>query len=645
MSIQQLQKNFKNTVATMSVDEMASLLQEASDAYYNTGTTMMSDELFDKLKDELEKRNPEHPFLQQVGAPVQGTNNKVTLPYWMGSLDKIRDDAKGLDKWKATYTGHVVISDKLDGNSAMYMVDGSGKASLYSRGDGYVGQDISHLIPLIQGLPKTKPKTMLAVRGELIISKAAWGTIRDVGANARNVVAGAMHNKNPAPRIANNIEFVAYELLHKRASVTEQYKQLQELGFNVVFSQRVPTETLTSTALSTILMNRRDASAYEIDGIVVAHDHAHNAPKGSNPKYAFAYKSLLTHEEAEVIVKKVEWNVSKDGYMKPLIHFDPVNLAGATIQKATGFNAAYIEQHKIGPGSKLVIIRSGDVIPHILRVLSPSTTKKPSFPTDMEYEWNDTHVDIRIQANEKNEQHDVKQMVHFSKTLDIAFLGEGTIKKLYTAGLNSIAKLLTASQEDIAAIDGFQGIMSSKLFNSIEAAKAKATCIDYMVASNLFGRGVGIKKMQMIIKAFPSVESLKAPTKDELTSVDGIGPSTATAFLEGFPKFIQFAKEIGYNCAPKTKPINKNQPQDNNKIKKAFMDTFKGKTVVFTGFRDAEMERMITTEPINGKVTTSVSKNTNIVVASNVNEESGKLEKARSLGIPIMSRDQVKSMM
>ncbi len=639
--IQSLQLKPSETMGRMSEGEIVEVLRAAADHYYNTDETIMSDDLFDMLKDELKERNPKHPFLKQVGAPVQIQGNKVKLPYWMGSLDKIRDDAKGLEKWKATYAGHVVISDKLDGNSALFVADKNGNAALYSRGDGYVGQDVSHLIPLIQGLPKNVKD--VAVRGELIISKAAWEKIQDVGANARNVVAGAMHNKNPSQRIANSIEFVAYEILHKRESVSTQHDILsKQLGFNVVSAQRLPTESLDTTTLSKILMFRRAESPYEVDGIVVAHDDVHTGAKGTNPKYAFAFKSLLTHEEAEVTVLRVEWNVSKDGYLKPLIHFHPVILAGATIQKATGFNASYIEQHKIGPGSKLVIIRSGDVIPHVLRVLAPSSNKTPSMPEDIEYEWNETRVDIRLKASAKNDQQDIKQMLHFVKTMDMAFLGEGTLKKLHAAGINTIPKLLNAKIEDFTAIDGFQGVMSTKLVSSIEAAKTKAKCIDYMVASNLFGRGLGMKKMQTLIKAIPSIESLELPSHDKLMSVEGIGPSTAAAFLEGFPKFVKFAQEIGFDCSMKTQPSNSNS--DVVSVKSKLMSMFQGKTVVFTGFRDADLERLISSENVGGKVTTSVSKNTDIVIATDIHEQSSKLEKARALGIQIVSRDSVTTM-
>ena len=188
---------------TQTNDQIANLLKDASSKYYE-GSPVITDDIFDIVKDYLEQKDPSNPVLSEIGAPV---GSKVKLPYWMGSLDKIRDDEKSLDKWKAKHAGSVIVSDKLDGNSAL--LDYSSKQlKMYSRGDGFEGQDISHLIPLIQGVPKNTDAK--AVRGELIISKKSWDALKHKGANARNSVAGVMHSKTPDKILAAAIEFVVY---------------------------------------------------------------------------------------------------------------------------------------------------------------------------------------------------------------------------------------------------------------------------------------------------------------------------------------------------------------------------------------------------------------------------------------------------
>ena len=603
---------------TQTKDQIATLLKHASSKYYE-GSPVITDDIFDIVKDYLEKKDPSNPVLKEIGAP---TVSKVKLPYWMGSLDKIRDDEKGLDKWKTKHSGSVIISDKLDGNSAL--LDYSGKnIKMYSRGDGYEGQDISHLIPYIQGVPKTTSAN--AVRGELIISKSSWEKLKHKGANARNSVAGVMHSKSPDKELAAAIEFVAYEQLDPRVNISEGLTKLKKDGFIVVHNEEKTVSSLNMESLSEILMKRRKDSPYEVDGIVVFHDGEHNQVKGKNPSYAFGFKSILTHEEAEVIVKEVEWTASKDGYLKPLLHFDPVSLAGASIQKATGFNAKYIETHKLGPGSRIVIIRSGDVIPHVVRILTPSATGKPSFPSG-DYIWNESHVDIVLKDKAADETVAIKNMTYFATTLDMKGVGQGIIERLYKNGITTIKKLVNTKVEDLVKMEGFQKKSAEKVVAEIASSIAKADCLAFMDASNLFGRSIGTKKLKLILSKFPKIFTGYVPSEEELSSIDGVGSVTGKQFLEGLPQFFSFMKEAGIPCiAPVEEKVEGNALNI---------------TVVFTGVRDKELEALI--ESRGGKVSTSVSKNTTVVVAKDPNEDSAKIKTAKGLGLPVVTIEKFK---
>jgi len=603
-------------------DEIASILRKASFEYYK-GTPILTDDIFDIVKDYLQKKNPKHPVLQEIGAETFG--EKVSLPYFMGSLDKVREDEKSLEKWKGKYGGTSLVSDKLDGNSAMLVVKDS-KYKLYSRGDGAVGQDISHLIPLIENIPSKLPN--LAVRGELIISRDNWKILfeKKKGANARNVVAGVMHSKKPDPEIVSKVEFVVYEQIEPRVKLSDGYKNLSKLKFTVVYHETVNSKDLTMEQLSNILMKRRKESGYEVDGIVIYHDKVYPIEKGKNPDYAFAFKSILTHEEAEVIVKEVEWNASKDGYLKPIIKFDAITIAGASIQKATGFNAQFIEKNTIGPGSHIVIIRSGDVIPHVHKILSKASSNKPSMPT-VEYEWNDTHVDILLKDKSSDADVMVKRMVYFTKTLEMKGVGPGIVERLHSNGINTFKKLLTVKVDDLLKMEGFQKKSAEKVVSEIQEATKRADCLTYMVASNLFGRSIAEKKLKLLLEHFPAIVEEKIPTEDELSKVEGIGPITAKQFLEGLPDFYAFMKELGIDC---------------KKLKKEEVVEVKGKrleglVVVFTGVRDKDLEATI--EARGGKVGSSVSSKTKVVVAKDPSEDSSKLKSARELKIPIVDLD------
>jgi NAD-dependent DNA ligase len=632
-SFEKLSKDPIPYLEAHDIEKAAKLLKEASFEYYK-GTPVITDDIFDIVKNYIQTKEPAHPVLNEIGAEAPG--EKVKLPFWMGSLDKIREEAgeksgfeKAIESWKAKHIGNVVISDKLDGNSALLVYTPKG-IKMYSRGDGYQGQDISHLIPLIQGIPKKLSFPNYAVRGELIMSKDNWKT-KGKGANARNAVAGVMHSKHPDRELASIVEFVAYEQLQPRASTSDGLEVMEEFGFKIVYNTKVTTKSLTVETLSKILIQRRKESPYEVDGIVIFHDDDHNQVSGKNPSYAFAFKSILTHEEAEVIVKEVTWAASKDGYLKPLIHFDAVVLAGASIQKATGFNAQYIDTNIIGPGSRIVIIRSGDVIPHVVRILSKSATGKPSFPENCKFKWNDTHVDIVLEDSSNTEDVIVKRMTYFAKTLDMKGVGEGIVQRLYTNGVNSIKKLLNVTTEELLKMEGFQKKSAEKVVSEIKEAIGKADCLTFMDASNLFGRAIGEKKLKLIVTKFPKILEGKAPKELELSSVDGIGPLTAKQFLEGLPTFFEFMKDIGINC---NKVVAVNTAASSNK------PSLSNLTVVFTGMRDKILETEI--ESRKGKIGSSVSKKTTVVVAKDPSDESGKVKTAKELGVEVLDFESFK---
>jgi len=671
-------RNLDDKLAKMTPDDMAEFLAAASAAYYNTSVSVISDDIYDIVKAELAQRAPKHPFLKEIGAPAPAApgaaalGGKIKLPHYMGSLDKIREDPKALARFVAKYPGEYVAMDKLDGNSALVVYDASGRATgMYSRGDGTTGQNLAHLLPLIgpkSGLPVvaasgTGPLAgrAFAVRGELILSRADWAKLSDLGANARNVVAGAMHTRTPNPKIAAALRFVAYDLLEPHdLAIGDALAVLRAARFLAVHASDPPLTAadMTMDRLSELLLARRAQSEYECDGIVVAHNAPHARQKpGKNPAHAFAFKSLLTHEEAEVVVRSVIWNVSKDGYIKPTVHFNPVVLAGAKLQKATGFNATFIEKNAIGTGSRIVIIRSGDVIPKIQRVLSPAANGLPALPDGIgsAYVWNDTHVDLRIApaapgapgastsaaaaaASAVNDELGVKLLEHFATSLEIPYVAAGTVKKLYAAGVKTIARFIRLTAAEVAAMDGFQKVSAEKVATAIRERLATATCNDLMVASNAFGRGFGQRKIALITGAFPDLPA-SAPSLAELKAVDGLGDKTSQEFLKNLPAFMSFLKDTGLVCHKPAAPgaAGPGAPAAAAAAAPALAAALAGKSVVFTGFRNKDWEAALAAA--GAKLSTSVSGKTFVVVAADPDEASGKLKKAADLGVRIVSRD------
>ena len=588
---------------SLSKKKIVSILEDCDVAFFNTGTTIVSDDIYDIIKNHLKKIDPKNAYFKRVGADEE---HKVTLPFWLGSQDKIKDDEKEINKWLKKYSTpkSYVISEKLDGISCLIYYNNN-DFKVYTRGNGIEGQDITHIMAHISNFPKLDSKLKikkLAIRGELIISRENWEKIKSVGSNARNVVAGALHSKIINHDIMKNIEFVAYDLLFPRLSLGTAYKLLQSYGIKTV--KYIELTEISLDVLSNMLQEWRRVSQYEIDGIVIVHNEIHNLISGKNPKYSFAFKSILTHEQAEVIVTDIEWNVSKDRYLKPIIKFNEVVISGVKIKQATGFNAKYIDTNKIGPGSRIIIIRSGDVIPHVLKVLTPSANGQPKMP-EIPFVWNATRIDIILSDIGKNREQDIKSFIYFMKTLNIPYIGEGIVTKLYDSGFDTLRKIINIKEGDLLKLEGFKETNSKKICNSLEEIKTVA-CEDLLNASNILGRGFGDKKIKLIFKNYPYLLSDRKKasnlTIDNLKEIDGIANVTAQQFINNLPKFYIFYDDLGIKCTNKTTIITHTEPYEPlgeplggpaaRRICHPVMNVnFKDKKFVFTGFRNKDYEK------------------------------------------------------
>jgi len=306
-------------------------------------------------------------------------------------MDKIKPDTNALPKWKLKYKGPYVLSAKLDGISGLYSTE-NGEEKLYTRGNGSVGQDISHLIPYLR-LPKTPDMT---IRGEIIMKKSTFlEKYKDDFSNSRNLVAGLVNKKTIDPEKIKDIDFVAYEVIKPVLKPSDQMKYLEDQDIiDVIHDVK---QDIDNSLLSEILVDWRDDYEYTIDGVIVSNDEIYDRTD-KNPEHGFAFKMVLSDQVAESRVLNVLWSPSKDGYLKPRIQIEPVVLGGAKIEYATAFNAAFVEENKLGIGSLIKLVRSGDVIPHIMDVIEPA--EKAKMP-DVAYKWNDTHVDIILETQNK----------------------------------------------------------------------------------------------------------------------------------------------------------------------------------------------------------------------------------------------------
>lgn len=608
---------------TKTKKEIINFLQDCDIAFFNTNKTLLNDDMYDLVKNYLKNLDPKNAYFKRVGADE---DTKVKLPYWMGSLDKIKDDEKAINNWKKKYNGSAIVSDKLDGISCLFYKNNE-NINIYTRGNGIEGQDITHLRNYIT-FPNIS-ESKFAIRGELIISKNNWELIKDLGSNARNVVAGAIHSKILNKTLLNNIEFLAYDILFPEMKIEDSFNYFTKNNIKCAYYKLLEESDVNLETLSTHLESRRNNSDYEVDGIVIYNNKQHKIVNGKNPKYAFAFKSILTHEQAEVIVTNVEWNVSMHKYMKPIIKFNEVVISGVKIKQATGFNGKFINDNIIGPGSRIVIIRSGDVIPHVLKVLSVSSNNKPKMPEN-NYRWTDTKIDIILDEEGKNKEQDIKSYTYFMSKLDIGLVKESTIKKLYENGFDTLDKILKIKVDELVSLEGFQLKSATKIVENFEKIK-EADCDLLLDASNILGRGFALKKIKLVSEKYPlnkKAEILKL-TVDDLVKIDGIGNINAKQFVENIKKFYEFLDNIGYKC-------------EKNKEDVIVKTVLKDKKFIFTGFRNKDWEKLIVNS--GGKVVTAISKNVDYLIVKNKTDKSSKIDKANELGIKILDMEEFEKM-
>lgn len=611
----------------MNADQIVKQLKEAADAYYNTGTPILTDDQYDALRDELEALDPANPFLNAVGAAAkEGT---VNLPVPMPSLNKIKPGtgavaafvaktgsgtAVGLGTATAVGLGWV-LSEKLDGISALWI---PAERKLYLRGDGHVGQDVSHIVGLgVQGLA-VKLERGFRVRGELVIHK------EDVAANTigRSWINGVLHRTDPDPADVAKIRFVAYEISSGKEVGTrqEQLATLAKLKFEVPWCNCVTT--LDEASLAQTLKARRDISDYDIDGIVVGQNCVPewHSWTGSlrNPKDQVAFKMVLSDQCAECTVVAVHWGLSYQGYYIPRLEIEPVRVGGAVITYVTGHNARNIVDKGIGKGARIRIRRSGDVIPTIDGVLVPV---KPGLPEAHLWKWAGDPADaVHISTNEEKASPELleSRLKHFAVVLEIDGLGPGLVKKLVAGGITTPRLLCSATAAALSDLVGKKTGVS--IADGLKKAMSAMTEKRLMIASGTLPRGVGETRLDTLFAVQPDPRCWGS----RLGRIDGWSEEGLASFLKVYPQYEAWrAAEFPVPAYPILAPVV---------APLVAPVVFKG-LICFTGFRDAGLERRLL--EAGYEVTDTVTKKTTVLVIPDAGSESSKVDKAQKAQIPI----------
>jgi DNA ligase (NAD+) len=593
--------------------ELLLLRNHANDVYYNTGENGLSDDRYDMIVEKLGGYGV-------IGANVSNCCDRIKLPYFMGSLNKIKvGRISELERWiEKNKCESYIVENKIDGVSCLIVSD-KNETFLYTRGNGVVGSNISHLYRHIVNIPKELKK--IVVRGELVIEKNVFmKKFSDNFANPRNMVSGILGTKGIHEHI-KWVKFIAYEIIGEKISPKEQLLKLKTLGFEIVKYNTMIS--LSDLILHKLLEENRELSPYEMDGLVVQPNKLYERNISGNPSYAFAFKGMS--EKAITVVCDVEWNVSKRGLIKPRVKIEPVNLGGVVISYATGFNAKYIMDNKIGNGAIIEITRSGDVIPHIIRVVKNAcTAKMPEFV----YKWNDTHVDI-VSVDE-NVEEKIKLLTFFFSAMDIKHVGEKTVEKLVEAGFDTLEKITKVEISELLQIKGFQVKTAERIYNNIKEGMKCANVAKILSASGVFGFGFAEKKIASLMVAIPNLLEIekKENLVNEIMKVDGFSDISAKRIVENLDK----ARTLIENLSIEQKVCEKKVNEINNDLQQM--------RVVFTGFRNKEMENTIVER--GGKVMSSVSSKTTDLVMKDRESRTEKVTTAEKNGVVIHTIEEFK---
>ena len=623
MNIKHFKKEGEGYLYTLSEKDIEEMVQEADEYYYAKNKPLMTDEEYDILREWSQEAFPENEMITKghEGVTITASKKKVKLPYFLGSMDKIKPDTNVLNNWIKKYPGDYVLSAKLDGMSCLICYE-KGDIKIYTRGKGNEGFDISHLAPYIT-IPTLKDT--VAVRGELIISKEKFKKHKKEYSNERSFAAGMVNGKNLDTSKLIDLDFVAYEVIQPDLPPSQQYTFLKSNKFITVINKTV--KKIDQDILSDYLMKWRESHEYIIDGVICIQNEKYKRKTKGNPDHAFAFKKVMGDQIGESIVVDVIWSKTQYGYVKPKIKIRPVKIGGVKITYATAHNAKFIVENSIGIGSVIQIIRSGDVIPKVYKVVKSS--KEPKLPTDMNVKWNKTGVDLVLEDIENDETVKHKTILAFFQTINVDGLKKGNMTKIIGAGYDSIGKILIMRVEDFMTIAGFKQKLSEKICDSIQDRIENVSLPLLMDASNMFGRGMGENRLKMILDEYPDILTMKAtsPRKREMVvEIDGFAEITAKKFVKNVNAFMKFIKEN--NLEFKLEYVKENI-DDSHELY--------GKNVLMTGFRDEDFKMNL--RDIGVKIASSVSSNVDILVVKSMDTTTGKMKKAQEMGIDIIIKD------
>ena len=637
--------------------ELVELLNRYAYEYYTKDAPSVSDSEYDQLYRELVELETAHPDeilpespTHRVGGVVLKGFTKYQHQYPLYSLQDAfsREELEAFDQRvrKEFPSISYVCELKIDGLSISLTYENGVLVTGATRGDGSVGEDITENLKRVKDIPLVLPEPVnITVRGECYMPRASFDRVNQIRqengepefANPRNAAAGTLRQLDTKIVAKRNLA----TFLYQEVSPTDQSSQegvlekLARLGF-VVNQERVLAEDMEQIwdFIQKVAQLREDLP-YDIDGIVIkVNDLAVQEELGFTvkaPKWAVAYKFPAEEKEAKIL--SVDWTVGRTGVVTPTANLTPVQLAGTTVSRATLHNADYIAEKDIHQDDTVIVYKAGDIIPAVLRVVkdkrvSDQALAIPTHCPSCQSELLHFEDEVALRCINPLCPAQIKEgLNHFASrdAMNITGLGPAVVEKLFAAQLvEDVAGIYRLTVEDLLTLEGFKEKSAEKLYEAIQASKENSA------EKLLFGLGirhVGSKVSQILLQEFHDLDQLATADPERIAGIDSLGMVVAESLKsyfaqEGSKRLLQELKEAGVNMAYLGEKV-------------AADAALSGMTVVLTGKleRLTRSEAKAKLESLGAKVTGSVSKKTDLVVAGS--DAGSKLTKAQELGIQV----------
>ena len=646
--------------------ELVVLLNRYATEYYTSDNPSVSDSEYDRLYRELVELEAAYPDqvladspTHRVGGKVLDGFEKYSHQYPLYSLQDAfsREELEAFDARvrKELPQPTYICELKIDGLSISLTYEKGILVVGATRGDGSVGENITENLKRVKDIPLTLPEELdITVRGECYMPRASFDQVNQARqengepefANPRNAAAGTLRQLDTAVVAKRNLATFLYQEASSstRASQEKVLEHLEQLGF-VVNPKRILAKSIDEIwDFIQEIGQEREKLPYDIDGVVIkVNDLAGQEELGFTvkaPKWAVAYKFPAEEKEAQLL--SVDWTVGRTGVVTPTANLTPVQLAGTTVSRATLHNVDYIAEKDIRKDDTVIVYKAGDIIPAVLRVVESKrvSEEKLDIPTncpscDSQLLHFEDEVALRC-INPRCPAQIMEGLIHFASrdAMNITGLGPSIVEKLFAANLvKDVADIYRLKEDDFLLLEGVKEKSASKLYQAIHASKENSA------EKLLFGLGirhVGSKASQLLLQHFHSIENLAQADPEEVASIESLGSVIAQSLqtyfaTEGSKILLDELKEAGVNLDYKGQTV----------VADAALS---GLTIVLTG----KLERLTRSEAKNkleslgAKVTGSVSKKTNLVVAGA--DAGSKLQKAQELGIEVRDEAWLESL-